>query len=146
MVSRGTWVAESPGGGFLGVWIPWVSGFLWEGDSWVSGFLARETLKDPYNFEFLALASDAEERALQKGLLEHIQQFLVELGAGFAFVGQQYPLEVGGIWPSRSAYRAISRSLSNPFHHLYVVTCQVRKTLRQNSRKTTLTKIDRADH
>jgi predicted nuclease of restriction endonuclease-like (RecB) superfamily len=58
--------------------------------------LARETLKDPYNFEFLSLAGDAEERALQKGLLEHIQQFLIELGAGFAFVGQQYPLEVGG--------------------------------------------------
>jgi predicted nuclease of restriction endonuclease-like (RecB) superfamily len=58
--------------------------------------LARETLKDPYNFEFLALAGDAEERALQKGLLEHIQHFLIELGAGFAFVGQQYPLEVGG--------------------------------------------------
>jgi predicted nuclease of restriction endonuclease-like (RecB) superfamily len=38
----------------------------------------------------------AEERALQKGLLAHIQQFLVELGAGFAFVGQQYHLEVGG--------------------------------------------------
>lgn len=58
--------------------------------------LARETLKDPYNFEFLTLAGDAEERALQKGLLEHIQQFLIELRAGFAFVGQQYPLEVGG--------------------------------------------------
>ena len=58
--------------------------------------LARETLKDPYNFEFLTLAGDAEERALQKGLLEHIQQFLIELGAGFAFVGQQYRLEVGG--------------------------------------------------
>jgi predicted nuclease of restriction endonuclease-like (RecB) superfamily len=58
--------------------------------------LARETLKDPYNFEFLALAGDAEERALQKGLLEHIQQFLIELGAGFAFVGQQHRLEVGG--------------------------------------------------
>jgi predicted nuclease of restriction endonuclease-like (RecB) superfamily len=58
--------------------------------------LARETLKDPYNLEFLTLAGDAEERALHKGLLEHIQQFLIELGAGFAFVGQQYPLEVGG--------------------------------------------------
>ena len=58
--------------------------------------LARETLKDPYKFEFLTLAEDAEERALQKGLLEHIQQFLIELGAGFAFVGQQYRLEVGG--------------------------------------------------
>jgi predicted nuclease of restriction endonuclease-like (RecB) superfamily len=58
--------------------------------------LAREILKDPYNFEFLSLAEEAEERALQKGLLEHIQQFLVELGSGFAFVGQQYHLEVGG--------------------------------------------------
>ena len=58
--------------------------------------LAREMLKDPYNFEFLSLAEDAEERALQKGLLEHIHQFLIELGAGFAFVGQQYRLEVGG--------------------------------------------------
>ncbi len=58
--------------------------------------LAGELLKDPYKFEFLTLAEDAEERALQKGLLEHIQQFLIELGAGFAFLGQQYPLEVGG--------------------------------------------------
>jgi predicted nuclease of restriction endonuclease-like (RecB) superfamily len=58
--------------------------------------LARETLKDPYNFEFFTLAGDAEERALQKGLLEEIQHFLIELGAGFAFVGQQYRLEVGG--------------------------------------------------
>jgi predicted nuclease of restriction endonuclease-like (RecB) superfamily len=58
--------------------------------------LAREILKDPYNFEFMSLTRDAEERALQKGLLDHIHQFLIELGAGFAFVGQQYPLEVGG--------------------------------------------------
>ncbi len=58
--------------------------------------LAREILKDPYNFQFLSLAVDAEERALQKGLLDHIQHFLVELGAGFAFLGQEYPLEIGG--------------------------------------------------
>jgi predicted nuclease of restriction endonuclease-like (RecB) superfamily len=58
--------------------------------------LAREILKDPYNFEFMSLAKDAEERTFQKGLLEHIHQFLIELGAGFAFVGQQYHLEVGG--------------------------------------------------
>jgi predicted nuclease of restriction endonuclease-like (RecB) superfamily len=58
--------------------------------------LANELLKDPYHFEFLTLAKDAEERALQKGLLEHIHQFLIELGAGFAFVGQQYRLDVGG--------------------------------------------------
>jgi predicted nuclease of restriction endonuclease-like (RecB) superfamily len=58
--------------------------------------LAREILKDPYHLDFMSLAGDAEERAFQKGLLAHIQQFLVELGAGFAFVGQQYHLEVGG--------------------------------------------------
>lgn len=58
--------------------------------------LARETLKDPYKFEFLALAEEAEEKALEAGLLAHIRKFLVELGAGFAFVGQQVRLEVGG--------------------------------------------------
>ncbi|MGO8670327.1 MAG: PDDEXK nuclease domain-containing protein [Capsulimonadaceae bacterium] len=57
--------------------------------------LARELLKDPYNFEFLTLQQDAEERALEKGLVDHIQKFLLELGAGFAFVGRQYHLEVG---------------------------------------------------
>ena len=45
---------------------------------------------------FLTLTGDAEERALQRGLLEHIQQFLIELGAGFAFVGREHRLEVGG--------------------------------------------------
>ncbi len=58
--------------------------------------LAVALLKDPYNFEFLTLAADVQERALEQGLLEHVRQFLIELGEGFAFVGQQYPLEVGG--------------------------------------------------
>ena len=58
--------------------------------------LARETLKDPYNFEFLTLAEQAREKELEEGLLAHIRKFLIELGAGFAFVGQQYRLEVGG--------------------------------------------------
>lgn len=58
--------------------------------------LARETLKDPYKFEFLTLAEEAEEKALESGLLAHIQKFLVELGVGFAFVGRQVRLEVGG--------------------------------------------------
>ena len=58
--------------------------------------LARETLKDPYNFEFLAIAEDAHERAIERGLVEHIRDFLLELGQGFAFVGSQVPLEVGG--------------------------------------------------
>jgi predicted nuclease of restriction endonuclease-like (RecB) superfamily len=58
--------------------------------------LARETLKDPYKFEFLSLAEEAEEKVVEEGLLAHIRKFLIELGAGFAFVGQQVRLEVGG--------------------------------------------------
>jgi len=58
--------------------------------------LAQQVLKDPYNFEFLTLAADARERELQQGLLAHLRKFLLELGAGFAFVGEQYHLEVGG--------------------------------------------------
>lgn len=57
--------------------------------------LARETLKDPYKFEFLTLAKEAAEKELEEGLLGHIRKFLIELGAGFAFVGQQVHLEVG---------------------------------------------------
>ena len=58
--------------------------------------LAEQTLKDPYNFDFLTLGSDAHERDLEQGLLDHIQKFLLELGVGFAFVGRQYHLEVSG--------------------------------------------------
>jgi predicted nuclease of restriction endonuclease-like (RecB) superfamily len=58
--------------------------------------LARETLKDPYKFEFLTLAGEAEEKELEEGLLAHVRRFLIELGAGFAFVGQQVRLDVGG--------------------------------------------------
>lgn len=58
--------------------------------------LAQQLLKDPYNFSFLTLHKDARERELQEGLLDHLRQFLLELGAGFAFVGSPYKLEVGG--------------------------------------------------
>jgi len=58
--------------------------------------LAAEVIKDPYSFDFLTLAPDAAERHLERALLDHIRQFLLELGAGFAFVGQQMHLEVGG--------------------------------------------------
>ena len=58
--------------------------------------LARETLKDPYSFQFLTLAEDHAEADLQRGLVSHIRQFLLELGAGFAYVGERYHLEVGG--------------------------------------------------
>jgi predicted nuclease of restriction endonuclease-like (RecB) superfamily len=58
--------------------------------------LAQQLIKDPYNFDFLTLTSEAQERDLERGLLEHLRQFLIELGTGFAFVGNQVPLEVGG--------------------------------------------------
>ena len=58
--------------------------------------LAQQTLKDPYVFDFLTLAEDAHERELERGLVEHIRKFLIELGVGFAFVGSQYHLEVEG--------------------------------------------------
>lgn len=57
--------------------------------------LAQQLLKDPYNFEFLTLDRDAKEKQLEAGLLEQLRNTLLELGAGFAFVGSQYHLEVG---------------------------------------------------
>jgi predicted nuclease of restriction endonuclease-like (RecB) superfamily len=58
--------------------------------------LAHQVLKDPYTFDFLTLSAEARERELEQGLTEHIQKFLLELGVGFAFVGRQVHLEVGG--------------------------------------------------
>jgi predicted nuclease of restriction endonuclease-like (RecB) superfamily len=58
--------------------------------------LARDALKDPYIFDFLGLTEDAQERDIEQALTRHITRFLLELGAGFAFVGRQYRLDVGG--------------------------------------------------
>jgi predicted nuclease of restriction endonuclease-like (RecB) superfamily len=58
--------------------------------------LARESLKDPYRFDFLGLTDEARERDIETALVRHISRFLLELGAGFAFVGRQVHLEVGG--------------------------------------------------
>ncbi len=58
--------------------------------------LARESLKDPYRFDFLGLSTDAQERAVEDALVKHVTEFLLELGAGFAFVGKQVLLDVGG--------------------------------------------------
>ena len=57
--------------------------------------LAKQSLKDPYLFDFLTLHEEAVERDLENGLVAHIQKFLLELGAGFAFVGRQVPIVVG---------------------------------------------------
>jgi len=58
--------------------------------------LARESLKDPYRLDFLGLEEEAQERAIEGALLKHVTQFLLELGAGFAYVGRQVLLTVGG--------------------------------------------------
>lgn len=58
--------------------------------------LAIQTLKDPYNFDFLMLRERYDERELEDALTDHLTRFLLELGAGFSFMGRQYRLEVGG--------------------------------------------------
>ncbi len=58
--------------------------------------LARESLKDPYRFDFLGLGREAKEREIENALVQHVTDFLLELGAGFAFVGKQVLLKVGG--------------------------------------------------
>jgi predicted nuclease of restriction endonuclease-like (RecB) superfamily len=58
--------------------------------------LARESLKDPYLFDFLDIGKEADEREIESALVKHITQFLLELGAGFAYVGRQVHIEVGG--------------------------------------------------
>ncbi len=58
--------------------------------------LARESLKDPYRLDFLGLGREAGEREIENALVKHVTEFLLELGAGFAFVGRQVLLNVGG--------------------------------------------------
>jgi predicted nuclease of restriction endonuclease-like (RecB) superfamily len=58
--------------------------------------LARQSLKDPYRLDFLGLSKAAGEREIENALVKHVSEFLLELGAGFAFVGRQVLLDVGG--------------------------------------------------
>lgn len=58
--------------------------------------LAQQILKDPYTFDFLSLGPEMLERDLERGLIEHLRSLILELGKGFAFVGSQYHVEVGG--------------------------------------------------
>lgn len=57
--------------------------------------LAHQSLKDPYCFDFLNLRDKHDEQELESGLLDHVQKFLLELGAGFSFIGRQVHLEIG---------------------------------------------------
>ncbi len=61
----------------------------------VQSDLAAQLLKDPYVFDFLSLSKEHTERELESALTQHITQFLLELGAGFAYLGRQVPLQVG---------------------------------------------------
>lgn len=58
--------------------------------------LAKEIIKNPYNFDFLTLHEDAKEKEVERALIQHIKKFMLELGKGFAYVGNQYNLNVDG--------------------------------------------------
>lgn len=58
--------------------------------------LAQQLIKDPYNFDFLTIGTDVQERELENALVGRMRDFLLELGVGFAFMGSQYPIEVSG--------------------------------------------------
>ncbi|GAB6168832.1 PDDEXK nuclease domain-containing protein [Clostridium carnis] len=58
--------------------------------------LAVEVLKDPYIFDFISMTEDMNERDIEKQLVKKVTKLLLELGSGFAFIGNQYKLNVGG--------------------------------------------------
>ena len=60
------------------------------------GDLVQQIVHEDYNFEFLGLTEDVRERRLERSLVAEIERFMIELGAGFAFVGRQVPLDVDG--------------------------------------------------
>ncbi|MDD5674644.1 MAG: PDDEXK nuclease domain-containing protein [Chitinivibrionales bacterium] len=57
--------------------------------------LAQQITKDPYQFDFLSLSKDYRERDVENNLILHLKEFLVELGIGFAYMGNQVHLSVG---------------------------------------------------
>lgn len=60
-----------------------------------SSNLVQEMIKDPYNFDFIALSKSFSEKELEQSLTDQITKFLLELGAGFAYIGKQVPIKVG---------------------------------------------------
>ena len=58
--------------------------------------LAQQLFKNEYNFEFLNLSKDAHEKVIERSLIEHIRDFLLELGSGFAFLGSQHRVTLAG--------------------------------------------------
>ena len=77
--------------------------------------LALEITKDPYSFSFLSMEEDYSEKKLKDALIDNIQRFLLELGTGFAYLGREYRLVVGG------AEQFIDMLFYNTRVHAYVV-------------------------
>lgn len=77
--------------------------------------LAQEMTKDPYNFDFLTLRQNYDEKELKDALIESVQSFLLELGRGFAFVGREYRLEVG------ETEQFLDMLFYNIINHCYIV-------------------------
>ena len=61
----------------------------------VQSELAKQTIKDPYNFDFLTLRDKYDERELEDAVVKQITSFLLELGTGFSYIGRQVHLKVG---------------------------------------------------
>ena len=81
----------------------------------VQSDLAQEMTRDPYNFDFLTIRKDYDERELKNALMQNVQSFLLELGRGFAFIGQEYRLVVG------STEQFLDMLFYNIPNHCYVV-------------------------
>lgn len=81
----------------------------------ITSDLATELMKDPYNFDFIQLTDEYKERELKDALIENITKFLMELGAGFAYIGKEYKLKIG------TKERYIDLLFYNTTLHCYVV-------------------------
>lgn len=81
----------------------------------VQSNLAQEMTKDPYNFDFLTMRQNYDEKELKDALMDNVQSFLLELGTGFAFVGREYRLEVG------NTEQFLDMLFYNITNHCYVV-------------------------
>ena len=84
--------------------------------------LAKETLKDPYDFSFIAMDEKYREEELKTELIKNIEQFLQELGKGFSYLGREYKLQVG------ETQRAVDMLFYNVIERrYYVIEVKVRK-------------------
>lgn len=80
-----------------------------------TGDLAQEITKDPYNFDFVAIRQGYNEKELKDALMDNVQNFLMELGTWFAFVGREYRLQVG------NTEQYVDMLFYNIKRHCYVV-------------------------